>query len=405
MTALFSLTDIFFLGAVFSSFLATYLLWKNATTTYQVANRTLAMFFFVTGYCIWGYILISTQLIAYLPILYKTAAPFNYLYFPLGYLYLRVVLNNEPNYKSKDIIHLLPFIISIIDLLPFYFMPLSEKSALVKLVLKDNSIIYLNKDGLFPVGIHYFIRLFQGIFYLTLMWRQLYLHHKKDTHFYKSYYNKQFVEVKKWLLELTSMMSLLYIGSVILVLYVSIYKITILNDSAILLSSVLMSASMLVLGIKLLIKPLILYGIPYLSTKLIVKKETADQDNTEQQKEKLLKDFPEWDLINKKIIADKIYQQQDLNIETLAYQLKISSRELSFLINYNTKNNIKNYINTLRVNHVINLLNNNSAELVTIESIGKEAGFGSRSSFFLVFKSQIGCTPTEYINQLKKAVV
>ena len=63
MSALFSLTDVFFLGAVFCSFLAANLLWKNAYYTYTLANRTLALFFFVTGYCIFGYIIISTHII------------------------------------------------------------------------------------------------------------------------------------------------------------------------------------------------------------------------------------------------------------------------------------------------------------------------------------------------------
>jgi len=398
MSALFSITDIFFLGAVFCSFLAAYLLWKHADFTYQLANRTLAFFFFVTGYCIFGYIIISTHLISYLPILYKTAAPFNYLYFPLGYLYLRIVLNNEIKYRKTDMLHILPFLISIIDLLPFYLMPLQQKTALVNLVIKDNSIIYLNKDGLFPVGIHYFIRIFQGLFYLCLMWRQLYVHNRIDMNFYKGYYNKQFIEVKKWLLHLTSMISLLYIGSVILVLYIAIYKITNITGTTIMVSSILMSLSMLLLGIKLFINPLILYGIPYVNLR-----ETDIDVDTSAEKIKIntIKDLPNWQKINNFIISEKIYQQEDLNIETLAYQLKLSSRELSFLINYNTKNNFKNYINTLRVNHVIELLNSNIVKELTIESIGKEAGFRSRSTFFLVFKSQIGCTPSEYIQKLK----
>ena len=398
MSALFSITDIFYLGAVFCSFLAAYLLWKNADFTYKLANRTLALFFFVTGYCIFGYIIISTHLITYLPILYKTAAPFNYLYFPLGYLYVRIVLNNEIKYRKTDILHILPFLISIIDLIPFYLMPLHEKSALVNLVVKDNSIIYLNKDGLFPIGIHYFIRIFQGLYYLILMWKQLYVHNKIDMNFYRGYYNKQFIEVKKWLLHLTSMISLLYIGSVILVLYIAIYKITNITGTTIMVSSILMSLSMLILGIRLFINPLILYGIPYVNLR-----ETDIDVDTSAEKIKLntIKDLPNWQKINNYIISEKIYQQEDLNIETLAYLLKLSSRELSFLINYNTKNNFKNYINTLRVNHVIELLNSNIVKELTIESIGKEAGFRSRSTFFLVFKSQIGCTPTEYIQKLK----
>lgn len=398
MSALFSITDLFFLGAVVCSFLAAYLLWKNAAYTYKHANQTLACFFFVTGYCIFGYIIISTNLIAYLPILYKTAAPFNYLYFPLGYLYVRIILNNENKYQKTDLIHIAPFLISIVDLLPFYLMPLEDKSELVRLVLKDNSMIYMKKDGIFPIGIHYFIRIFQGIYYLSLMWKQLYVHQKIDTNFYKGYYNKQIIEVKKWLFHLTSMMSLLYIGSVVLVLYIAMYKITNITGTTIAVSSVLMSLSMLILGIKLFANPLILYGIPYMNPKENNQYKDVIAEKIQQTN---LKELPDWSKINDYIISEKIYKQPDLNIETLAYQLKMSSRELSFLIKYNTKNNIKNYINALRVNNVIELLNTNVVKEVTIESIGKEAGFGSRSTFFLVFKSHIGLTPTEYLQKIK----
>ncbi len=393
MNPLFSLTDLFYIGVLFCSFIAAYLLWKNAKATYTIANRTLAMFFFVTGYCIFGYIIISTQLIVYLPILYKTAAPFNYLYFPLGFLYLRIVLNNESVYKKTDILHIIPFIIAVIDLVPFYFMPLNKKQDLVNLVVKDYSTIYLNKDGLFPVGIHYFIRIFQGLFYMSLMWQQLYIHQRNDVTFYKSYYYKQFLNVKKWLFTFTSMISLLYIGSVILVLYIAINKITVISGGTIMISSILMSASMLFLGIQLFINPYILYGIPYLheKTTLKLKKE-------ESIKEADSKDFPEWNNINQFVITDQLYKQPDLTIENLAYQLKMNSRELSFLINYNTNNNFKNYINKLRINYVIEQLHTNVLKEKTIESIGLEAGFGSRSTFFSAFKTHIGCTPSEYIN-------
>ena len=339
MNPLFSLTDLFYIGVLFCSFIAAYLLWKNAKATYTIANRTLAMFFFVTGYCIFGYIIISTQLIVYLPILYKTAAPFNYLYFPLGFLYLRIVLNNESVYKKTDFLHITPFIIAVIDLLPFYFMPLNEKQDLVQLVIKDNSIIYLNKDGLFPVGIHYFIRIFQGLFYMSIMWHQLYIHQRNDVNFYKSYYYKQFLNVKKWLFTFTSMISLLYIGSVILVLYIAINKITIISGGTIMISSILMSASMLFLSIQLFINPYILYGIPYLHEKATLKAKKE-----EPIKEANSKDFPEWSNINQFVITGQLYKQPDLTIENLAYQLKMNSRELSFLINYNTNNNFNTCI-------------------------------------------------------------
>ena len=60
------------------------------------------------------------------------------------------------------------------------------------------------------------------------------------------------------------------------------------------------------------------------------------------------------------------------------------------------------YINSLRLQFVISEFENKTLKNNTIEAIGANAGFGSRSSFFSVFKKQMDCTPLEYIKSKKE---
>ena len=52
----------------------------------------------------------------------------------------------------------------------------------------------------------------------------------------------------------------------------------------------------------------------------------------------------------------------------------------------------------LRIKYALELLKNGSNSLITIEAIGKQSGFKTRSNFYSAFKDETGFTPTEYIN-------
>jgi AraC-like DNA-binding protein len=57
----------------------------------------------------------------------------------------------------------------------------------------------------------------------------------------------------------------------------------------------------------------------------------------------------------------------------------------------------QDYINAFRLEYVIREFENGSIKTNTIEAIGSNAGFGSRSAFFSIFKKQNGCTPSEFV--------
>jgi AraC-like DNA-binding protein len=107
-----------------------------------------------------------------------------------------------------------------------------------------------------------------------------------------------------------------------------------------------------------------------------------------------------WAILEQLILEKEYFKKQGMTIERLSIELNISSRQLSFCINYYKNMKFQDYINSLRLQFVISEFQNGTIENNTIEAIGANAGFGSRSSFFSVFKKQMGCTPLEYIKAL-----
>ncbi|WP_128755391.1 helix-turn-helix domain-containing protein [Aquimarina sediminis] len=102
--------------------------------------------------------------------------------------------------------------------------------------------------------------------------------------------------------------------------------------------------------------------------------------------------------INTYIIEEKKYLQVSLTLNSIAKKFEISSGYLSQLINTHTKKSFNDYINELRVTTSKNMLLDNNYKNYTIESIGLECGFKSKSNFYTTFKKFSGYTPNQFKN-------
>ncbi|WP_281847922.1 helix-turn-helix domain-containing protein [Olleya namhaensis] len=100
--------------------------------------------------------------------------------------------------------------------------------------------------------------------------------------------------------------------------------------------------------------------------------------------------------INNWIKTNKIYLNPDLNLDYISKEFKISNGYLSQIINTHHKSNFNDYINTLRINNAKQILQDTAFDNYTIESIGLESGFNSKSSFYTAFKKFTNKTPTQY---------
>ncbi len=122
----------------------------------------------------------------------------------------------------------------------------------------------------------------------------------------------------------------------------------------------------------------------------------------EQVKEKSEKQLNFFTKINSYVIEQKKFLDPYLSLESLAKELKVSSGYLSLLINTYSVKNFSDYINGFRIDQVKKLIINHEYVNYTIESIGLESGFNSKSTFYTAFKKFTGQSPRQFRQQSVK---
>lgn len=110
-----------------------------------------------------------------------------------------------------------------------------------------------------------------------------------------------------------------------------------------------------------------------------------------------------FDRIKDLIRDQKIYMNPNLSLEMLSEELQLSEGYISQLFTKNTSPNFNDYINQLRVEDTKVMLLDSDYDNYTIESIGLESGFNSKSSFYSSFKKFTGKTPLEYKKSIRKS--
>ena len=91
---------------------------------------------------------------------------------------------------------------------------------------------------------------------------------------------------------------------------------------------------------------------------------------------------------------DKLYQQNNLDLQTCAAELSLSTHQLSELINTKLAKSFSKYLRQHRVAAAKKLLI--SQPLASVLSIGLEVGFSSQSNFYDAFKEITSTTPAKY---------
>ncbi len=94
------------------------------------------------------------------------------------------------------------------------------------------------------------------------------------------------------------------------------------------------------------------------------------------------------------------YLNPDLNMDMLSAALKIPKYQLTEVLNTEIGQNFFRFVNSYRVEAVKKMLSNPKNRF-SIEAIGYECGFASKSAFYTVFKSLTGQTPVAFRDSLK----
>ncbi len=310
-----------------------------------------------------------------------------------SYLYVKSVLFPFKKLDHKCFLLFLPALIYMAILVPVYILPSPEKLIFIRRALADKILISLEPDVILPQGWGTLARVFYGIlitfaeFVLLFKWKIKNFREKST----------QDLSTYKWLIMFT------FVSSILCILLVVEYFFH-LSRFMDLTQQILYSLSGIILfvSLSLLFRPTLLYGIrpnwqdPKNDTNLKKEKRELNKLTTEQKNV-----FKE--TIELHFNQNHPYLKTGYSINDLSSEVNIPVYLLSSFINEEYQANFNELINDFRIDYLTNLLKTSPKHLkFTLESLGKQVGFSSRSAFNNAIKRRTGKTPSEFFD-IKKS--
>ena len=108
--------------------------------------------------------------------------------------------------------------------------------------------------------------------------------------------------------------------------------------------------------------------------------------------------------LEKAMREDKIYQDKTLNKDKLAELLGTNRTYLSRIINEHAQTSFTHYVNRFRIDEAIRTLSDPNND-IPLKALASELGFNSISTFYNLFQSTVGMTPSQYrskVHELEK---
>ena len=99
----------------------------------------------------------------------------------------------------------------------------------------------------------------------------------------------------------------------------------------------------------------------------------------------------------------KFFTAQNMSATQMAVLLKITPRNLSYLLKKYRNEDFYNYLNNMRVDYFSKILRDNQKyRNYKIASLSEMVGYNSHSQLTINFKKKTGITPSQYIDLLEK---
>lgn len=110
-------------------------------------------------------------------------------------------------------------------------------------------------------------------------------------------------------------------------------------------------------------------------------------------------------LVQQRFAAPKLFIKPGLTVGEAARHIGIARSEFSRYLKAEVKLNFNEFVNKHRIEEAKRLMRSTDKSHLTLEAIGLESGFTSRSSFYRAFKKHHGGTPSEYLQAQRSADV
>ncbi|MCR9141691.1 MAG: AraC family transcriptional regulator [bacterium] len=97
--------------------------------------------------------------------------------------------------------------------------------------------------------------------------------------------------------------------------------------------------------------------------------------------------------------TEKIYQDEDLRLSTVASLLDLSPHQLSYYLNQILEIDFAGYVNRYRIRDAEEALRSSAHSSRSVLEIGLQAGFNSKTAFYRAFGEATGMSPSKYRNE------
>ena len=317
--------------------------------------------------------------------------PFYLLSQPFLFLYIN---SHRKDFKFKPIYFVLfvPFLMTLINVLPYIWRPFSEKRVFAMAFLQNAEVLYQAKLLFLS---YYYQSLFRPVFNLILLIFTCVTFYKNQHlfEFQKAKFNERyFVWV---ILLITGLLNSLSFVFIVNKLLISSFDFGILTNVSFVTINSFVNYLYVGQNLLLLFFPQILFQ-EHVNSKSLGKsiKDLSIKSDGNISKGRLEEIESQ---IQGYLLDRKPYLKKGFSMTFVSLDLGIPVHQLSYFFNDHLKTSFNDWKNHLRIEYVVSEINQGKHENFTLESLASSSGFASRANFNKAFLVEMNQTPTEYI--------
>gem|GEM_PF-1494661 len=322
-------------------------------------------------------------------ILFNHFTPLYLMIGPFFYLFVLIKLNIIIKLRRIDLLHFIPSLIQLISIIPYFFMPWTEKVNLVKEIYINPEVQeFLNVNLFFTPKFNYIFRFLHFMSYCIISSRLIQLKIKTTPPDNKV----QLISLKK-ITTIFILLTVIYFIHIIVILVGGIYKTTFLN---------------IIIYLDVILFVVLIFEIfkyPELLFSNAKFKKSYIQNSPFYLREVNKNLIPQSTYVNIEAKINNMKKNRDLlidpdtNFDVFANEINENKYHIRLFLNYNDLTFMK-LKNEIRVEEAIKYLE--SEDRLKLDYIAKKSGFNSPSNFYKIFRKITGYTPSEYENKYPK---
>lgn len=361
------------------------------------------------------YLFIYGRSIFWLACVFGHFTPIQLLMGPLLYFYVRGVLSDNHRLRRIDGLHFVPFLLDLLSRVPYFRVPWETKLWMAGEMIRDPNRLHDFSHFFYPPPtVALTLRLLSMIAYSGYcLWIVLRFNNHQSP---LQIAPKAAGTVLRFLKHLLTVCLITELSFFILqVIFLSNRDIT----TGYLVSSPLMIIALVgILSIPVVIQlhPEVLYGIPRWREQIAEGGHTASSFSPSHGKAEPADATPDVSSVNdrfqtlakriEQILSDqKPFLDPEFSLDDLARLMDVPKHHLYYCFNQILQKKFTQVRAEYRIAHARRLIDEGQTRDKTLEAIGLESGFSSRSSFINAFREVTGKLPSEYLEALSIEVV